>query len=354
MSEKILVGMSGGVDSSVAAALLIDAGYQTSGVTLSLYNGENVSPDQKYCGSLADIIDAKKVCDRLGIEHYALDFTNAFKEKVIKNFIDEYLVGRTPNPCIQCNKHIKFGEMFKKSEELGFDKIATGHYAQIKKQGGRFVICKPKDISKDQTYVLYSLPQEVLSKTLFPLGELTKDEVRQIALEKNFVNANKPDSQDICFVPDKDYAAFISRSRNCEFPKGDFVDLGGNVIGSHLGMIRYTIGQRKGLGMGFGKPVYVISKDPKENKVVLGDEEHLFTKTVKVTNLNLVAIDKLTSPLVVRGKLRYRQTEESCRIIPLDNNTILAEFDSPQRAATPGQAAVFYDGDTVVCGGVIE
>ena len=244
--------------------------------------------------------------------------------------------------------------MFDIAKDYDCSKIATGHYAKIEKCGDRFLLKKPKDLSKDQTYVLYSLTQYQLERTLMPLGDLTKDEVRAFAQDWGFVNANKPDSQDICFVPDGDYANFISKYTDTPLESGNFVDTKGNVIGSHGGMIKYTIGQRKGLGMGFGRPVYVVSKDPLKNSVVLGDEGDLYSKKVIVRNVNFIAIDKLTSPLNCMGKLRYRQMEEACKITPLDETTLLAEFEKPQRAVTSGQAAVFYDGDVVVCGGTIE
>ena len=332
MKEKLFVGMSGGVDSSAAATLLMEQGFYVSGVTLNLYDGEK-------CGSSKDIEDAAAVCQKLGIEHFVFDFKNKFEKAVIDKFISEYQIGNTPNPCIECNKHIKFGAM---------------HYAEVKKFGDRYVITRPKDRAKDQSYVLYSLNQHQLSHTVMPLGAFTKAEVRELAEQRGLITAHKSDSQDICFVPDGDYTDFISKWLGITFPEGDYVDINGKVIGRHKGMIRYTIGQRKGLGMGFGKPIFVLDKSPKENKVVLGDEDGLFKTKVLVKDVNFMAMDSLTSPLNCMGKLRYRHNEQPCRITPLDETTLLAEFDEPQRAPTHGQAAVFYDGDTVICGGVIS
>lgn len=343
--EKILVGMSGGVDSSVCASLLKDKGYEVSGVTLSLVkNGES---DKQ------NIADAKAVCDRLGIEHCSLDLCNEFKGAVMENFISEYISGRTPNPCVVCNKYIKFGKMLDKAREMGFSKIATGHYAQVKEQNGRYLLYKAKDISKDQSYVLYCLNQEQLSAVEFPLGELTKQQAREIAEQKGFVNANKKDSQDICFVPDGDYAAFIEKTADFVSAAGDYINKNGEKLGEHKGIIHYTIGQRKGLGIALGKPVFVINKNADTNKVVLGEEQDLFYKKVLVDDPNFIPFDKLETEMKVTAKLRYSQKEEKAVIKPLENNQVLIEFENPQRAPGPGQSAVFYDGDMVVGGGRI-
>ena len=274
---KILVGMSGGVDSSAAAALLKEKGHCVTGLTLKLCEFDKEQ----------DLSDAKAVCEKLGIEHLTLDLKAEFKEKVMDCFVAQYKEGLTPNPCLECNKYIKFGKMLDVALEKGYDKIATGHYARVEKQGDRFVLKRAKDLSKDQSYVLYSLTQHQLSHLKLPLGGLTKAGIRSIAEEKGLVNANRPDSQDICFVPDGDYASFIQKKDGFESEKGNYVDINGNVIGEHQGVIHYTIGQRKGLGIALGKPQFVIDKSAKGNIVVLGDEEHLFKKEVIVQDVNM-------------------------------------------------------------------
>ncbi len=338
---KVLTGMSGGVDSSVAASLLIKSGYDVTGATLSLSEA-----------AVSEADGARAVCDKLGIEHKCIDLKKEFSEFVIADFISEYEKGRTPNPCIVCNKNIKFGKMLFAAKDLGFDKIATGHYAVIKKQGERYLLEKAADEDKDQSYVLYCLSQAQLSHSLFPLGELTKAQVREIAKENGFLNADKADSQDICFVPDGDYASFIKSATGKSYPEGDYVDICGNVLGKHKGIINYTIGQRKGLGIALGKPQFVIHKDAPSGKVILGDEEHLFYKQVLVENVNYIPFDELKEDLSVTAKLRYRHKEEKAVIHPMENG-VLIEFEKPQRAPSSGQAAVFYDGKTVIGGGII-
>ena len=338
---KVLTGMSGGVDSSVAARLLINSGYEVTGVTLSLSDT-----------AISEADAAKQVCKSLGIEHKSIDLRKEFSDFVINDFISEYEKGRTPNPCIVCNKNIKFGKMLDMARDMGFDKIATGHYAVIKKQGDRYLLEKAEDESKDQSYVLFCLSQTQLSHSLFPLGELTKAQVREIARENGFLNADKSDSQDICFVPDGDYASYIKNATGKSYSKGEYVDVSGNVLGTHSGIINYTIGQRKGLGIALGKPQFVISKDVSSGKVVLGDEEYLFYKRVLVENVNFIPFDRLEGDMRVTAKLRYRHKEEEAVIHPMENG-VLIEFERPQRAPSSGQSAVFYDGKTVIGGGII-
>lgn len=344
--EKVMLGMSGGVDSSVAALVLKEQGYEVLGATLKLHPF-SAEPER-------DINDAKAVCERMEIEHKAFDLSEQFKKYVTDNFINEYVSGGTPNPCIECNKHIKFGEMLNIAADNGCEKIATGHYARIVEENGRFLLYKAKDTSKDQSYVLYMLTQNALSKTLFPLGELTKEQARQMAEENGFVNANKKDSQDICFVPDGDYASFIENNSSFKSEKGRYIDIAGNYLGEHKGIINYTIGQRKGLGIALGKHAFVISKDAKSNEVTLGDEEFLFYDKVIVDNVNFIPFDKLEKEMRVLAKLRYRQKEQPATIKPLSEKRVLVEFDEPQRAPSKGQSVVFYVGDMVIGGGKIS
>ncbi len=356
--KSVMVGMSGGVDSSVAAILLQQKGYDVCGATLKLHDDglDNSETESQSCCSLNDVLDARNVCDSLGIKHYVFNFKQHFEDDVIKRFVNEYLNGYTPNPCIECNKHIKFEKMLERAELLGCDSIATGHYAVtgFDERSGRWFLKKPADLSKDQTYVLYGMTQHQLEHTLFPLGGLTKPEVRQIASENNFINASKPDSQDICFVPDNDYISFIENYTGSPIEKGTILDDRGKVLGSCRGAAAFTIGQRKGLGVALGSPKFVISKDIKNNTVTLGEEDKLFSKTAIVSDCNFISVESLTEPMRVAVKVRYRQTEQPATIIPLDNGEVKVEFDEPQRAISPGQAAVFYNGDYVVGGGTIR
>lgn len=342
MSERVLVGMSGGVDSSVTALILKNRGYEVAGVTLTLCEKDNSR----------DIEDARAVCSKLGIEHKVIDLKKEFSEYVISDFINEYKLGKTPNPCIVCNKFIKFGLMLDKARELGFDKLATGHYARICEENGRFLLRKGTDRAKDQSYVLYCLSQEQLSSVLLPLGELSKAQVRELAENSGLISADRPDSQDICFVPDGDYASFIEKTDGFKALEGDYIDINGNHLGKHKGVIRYTLGQRKGLGIALGKHAFVIDKNPETNNVVLGDEEHLFKKTVYSMNNNFIPFDELKGEMRVTAKLRYRHIEQPA-VISIAENLVRIEFYEPQRAPSPGQSAVFYSGDTVIGGGII-
>ena len=354
-NKKVMIGMSGGVDSSVAAFLLQKESFEVIGATMKLYNNEDIDfVSEKTCCSLDDILDAKSVCARLGIRHYTLNMTDDFKKEVIERFISAYQNGFTPNPCIDCNRYMKFSKMLHKAQELDIDYVATGHYARIEKQGDRYILKKAVDLSKDQSYVLYSLTQEQLKVTKFPLGNYTKQQVREIAEENGFVNARKHESQDICFVPDGDYSKFIEYYTGKTYPCGDFVDMNGKRLGEHKGIIRYTIGQRRGLGLALPASMYVVEKDVDNNKVILGFNDDLFKKEVNVKNISFTACDGLDKPERLCAKIRYNQKEQPATVTQTDENHFKIVFDEPQRAITKGQAAVLYDGDTVVGGGTIE
>lgn len=346
MNKKVMVGMSGGVDSSVAAKILLDSGYDVTGVTLRMFSDEDIA---------SNIEDARSVADRLGFEHMTFNFKDRFRECVMKYFSESYLCGKTPNPCIECNRHIKFDLMLSEALALGYDYIATGHYAirEFDKKLGRYLIKRPKDRSKEQTYVLYSLTQQQLEHTLFPLGEYEKCDVRKIAETAGLINSKKPDSQDICFVPDGNYAGFIKKFSGAEIKEGNFIDSKGNILGKHKGIIHYTVGQRKGLGIALGKPVFVLRKNPDDNTVTLGDESELYTNELFADNVNLISCERITGRIRVWAKTRYNQTEQPAFAEQLEDGRIRLVFDNPQRAVTSGQAAVFYDGDIVIGGGTI-
>ncbi len=347
--KNILVGMSGGVDSSAAAILLIKEGYFVGGVTLKLLD----CLSQNHPLNEAD--DARAVAEKIGILHTVLNLSTDFKTMVADKFISEYQCARTPNPCIECNRYIKFGKMLDFALENGYDGIATGHYAQIKynEESGRYLLKKAKDLTKDQSYVLYSLSQHTLAHTLFPLGKYTKAEVREIAEQNGFINARKKDSQDICFIPDGDYADFITKQTGQTFSEGNYLDVNGNKLGKHRGIIHYTIGQRKGLGIIFGEPRFVISKDAETNAVILGKNEDLFSDTCTVHSVNWIQIETLTEPMRVCAKTRYSQKETPATISPTKEGNVFVQFDEKVRAISSGQACVFYDGDSVVGGGTI-
>ena len=351
--------MSGGVDSSVAAMLLREQGYEVMGVTLKLFSDEDIvqaEKEGKTCCALSDVEDARSVAYRLGFDHIVFNFRDIFREHVMKQFADSYLSGRTPNPCREGNRHVKFEKMLRRARELGYDYIATGHYAvnEFDENSGRYLLKRPADRSKDQTYVLYSLTQEQLAHTLFPLGRLEKSQVRELAGKAGLVNSSKPDSQDICFVPDGKYAEFIRKFTGIEPKCGSFVDMSGNILGTHKGIINYTIGQRKRLGISLGKPAYVVKKDTAANTVVLGDEADLYTKTLLAEDVNLISVEELTAPMKITAKTRYSQSEQPAVLSYLGNGEYLVEFDEPQRAVTSGQAVVFYDREVVVGGGTIK
>ena len=351
---KAIIAMSGGVDSSVAAFLMKEQGYDIIGITLKLHGEKNIIEEQSCC-TTQDILDAKAVCDRLCIEHRVVDLESNFKENVIDRFIDSYVCGGTPNPCVDCNRYIKFSKLLDIAKEEGYDYVVTGHYARVgnDENSGRYLLKKGLDESKDQSYVLYSLSQDALAHLKLPLGELTKDRVREIAEENGFINANKKDSQDICFVPDGKYADFIIQYTGKSFPDGDFVDLKGQVLGTHKGIIRYTIGQRKGLNLSLPQSMYVCKKDIDTNTVTLCLDHELFSDTLIAEDVNFISIKELTEPIRVKAKIRYKHNESSATLYPCESGRIKLVFDSPQRAITKGQAVVMYDGNSVVGGATI-
>ncbi len=352
---KVIVAMSGGVDSAVSA-YLIGQKYDALGVTMKLHDeSDNLIYGENSCCSAQDIADARAVCERLDIPHEVHDFGASFKDCVIKNFIDSYKNGATPNPCVVCNRKIKFDELMKMAMERNFDAVATGHYARIERRDdGRYLLKKALDITKDQSYVLYSLTQEQLAHTIFSLGEMTKADARTLAESLGFANARKHDSQDICFIPDGDYVSFIERITGETFEKGNFIDLYGKILGTHDGIIKYTIGQRKGLGIAFGEPMYVYAKNLAENTVTLAKNSDLFATTLTANQINLISCDNIYSPLRVKAKIRYNQKEQPATVRQIDGDRIEVIFDEPQRAITRGQSVVLYDGDIVVGGGIIE
>ena len=353
-NKSALIAMSGGVDSSVAAYLTLQQGLRCIGGTMRLFNNEILDEGQdSTCCSLDDTEDARSVAHRLGMRFYAFNSSGEFREKVMDKFVRCYEQGATPNPCIDCNRYLKFDHLLQKALTLGCDYVVTGHYARIVEQNGRYLLYKAADASKDQTYFLYTLTQHQLAHTLFPLGGLTKAEVREIAQQQGFINARKRDSQDICFVPDGDYMAFLERYTGKQYPGGDFLDRSGAVVGSHKGAVAYTLGQRKGLGLAMGEPVYVCAKDMARNTVTVGPNEALFSRTLRANDWNWIAFPDLTAPLQVKAKSRSRMTEQPATVYPEGNGFARVEFDEPQRAITPGQAVVLYDGDLVIGGGTI-
>ena len=340
--------MSGGVDSTVAAILMQEKGYNCIGATMKL-----IANGGSKCCSLEDINDAREAAHKLGIPHYVLNYTKEFTRCVIEPFIESYEQGKTPNPCIECNRHLKFSLLLRRALELEANTLVTGHYACIEKSGGRWLLKKGADPHKDQSYVLYMMSQEELSHTALPLGNLSKTQVREIAASRGLHNAEKTESQDICFVDNDDYAAFIESYTGKNYPEGDITGMDGKILGRHRGLIRYTLGQRRGLGIACNKPVYVAAKNIKTNTLVIGEETLLYTKSFNANQINFIAVENLLRPLRLGIKTRYLQKESTALVEQTGSDTVRVEFEEPQRAITPGQAAVFYDGDIVVGGGTI-
>ncbi len=351
---KALIAMSGGVDSSVAAYLMKQKGFDCVGATMKLLS-DDLGVTDGGCCSLDDIQDARAVADKLDIPYYVFNFTGRFREEVICRFVRAYENGLTPNPCIDCNRYLKFSALLRRAEEIGADVVTTGHYARVEREpsAGRYLLKKALDADKDQSYVLYSLTQEQLAHTAFPLGSLSKREVRAAAEAQGFVNAHKRDSQDVCFVRGESYAGFIERITGKTYPSGDFVDESGRVLGRHKGVIHYTVGQRRGLGVPAAERLYVAAVDPAANTVTLAGGGGRYSDSLTATDVNLISVPSIESPMRVTAKIRYRQKEQPATAVQDENGDLIVRFDEPQRAVAAGQAVVLYDGDTVVGGGTI-
>lgn len=353
MTKKVLLGMSGGVDSSVAAILLKEQGYEVIGATMMLWEDEE---NREGCGSAIAAKDAERLCKELGIKHYILDFKEEFKECVIKNFIETYNKAMTPNPCIECNKHMKFNYFYKKALELGCEYIATGHYAKTEysKEYNQYVLKKSNAGKKDQSYVLYNIPNEIISKVLFPLGEFqNKEQIRKIA-EKHGLNvANKPDSQEICFIPDNDYANFLKKNSEAKQLPGKIVNKSGKILGKHNGLINYTVGQRKGLGISNATPLYVIELSKEKNEVVVGEEKDIYSSVLYAKDINYTLDIEIKEKVKIKAKIRYNANVSNATLYPIEENKVKIEFYEPQRAITKGQSVVFYLDDIVLGGGII-
>ena len=352
---KALIAMSGGVDSSVAAYLVKSQGYDCIGCTMKLYDNEDIGVSRnRTCCSLDDVEDARSVAYKIGMPYYVFNFKDGFREKVIKKFVRCYESGDTPNPCIDCNRYMKFDKLYERAKILGCEYIVTGHYARIEYDGKRYLLKKALDETKDQSYVMYFLSQEQLAHTLFPLGSMRKTEVREIAEKNGFINADKPDSQDICFVPNGKYTEFLERFTGKNYPAGYFVSEVGAVLGNHKGIIRYTVGQHKGLGIPSAKPLYVKEINAKENTVTLCGVQDLYSKELTVCDFHWISDEPPQNEIRCKAKVRYRQKEQSATVISIGKHTVKVIFDEPQRAVTPGQAAVLYSGDIVLGGGTIS
>ena len=352
-NKRVLVGMSGGVDSTATCLMLLEQGFDVVGVTMRTWDNPASfsTPDQEEPDY---IVEARALAARLGIEHHVADEREDFRRVIVQHFMDEYLQGRTPNPCVMCNPLFKFRVLKEWADRLGCAYVATGHYSQLLEVDGYTYIIIGNDAKKDQSYFLWRLGQEVLRRVIFPLGGYTKDEVRAVAEENGFSSAGKPESQDICFVPDGDYAGFLADRCGVVSPEGDFTDASGKGLGRHKGIVRYTVGQRKGLGVSADRPLYVLRKDIAQNRVILGDNSELYSSVLTAHSLNLIALDRIDSALKVEAKVRYSQKTAKATVDPLGGGRVRVEFEEKQRAVTPGQSVVFYDGDTLVGGAVIE